>query len=317
MKSLLLSFTLAIKFCIFQNKSSLLIEAGCREKIWHSEDDDTKIFDWSSHGTLLEEGVCIGKDYQKHFVPEKGITKVYTTFEYQKVRDIKSKDHTMFVDLSITMRWLDPNIRTKFSEKDIEKGAVILSPEKADLIWTPDVYVWNRTDFKKDHTAVIKSKILTSHQIKADESSKYKAVVEEKYEIKAIVFCKFRFDRYPLDDQTCNVTIGSSSTEAIFVLYDNDFQYHVTTSYLADGRNMTITFFDEGLHENGKNTIGIKVHMTWMKEGMMMKYYIPCILIVIVSEIGFAIPITAIPGRVALLVTQFLTLMNLFINQSV
>ena len=38
---------------------------------------------------------------------------------------------------------------------------------------------------------------------------------------------------------------------------------------------------------------------------------------VLVSEIGFVVPITAIPGRVALLVTQFLTLVNLFIYQMV
>ena len=49
----------------------------------------------------------------------------------------------------------------------------------------------------------------------------------------------------------------------------------------------------------------------------MMKYYIPTMAVVLVSEIGFVIPLTAIPGRVALLVTQFLTLVNLFIYQMV
>ena len=38
-------------------------------------------------------------------------------------------------------------------------------------------------------------------------------------------------------------------------------------------------------------------------------------MIVLVAEIGFIIPASAIPGRVALLVTQFLTLINLFIHQ--
>ena len=39
--------------------------------------------------------------------------------------------------------------------------------------------------------------------------------------------------------------------------------------------------------------------------------------IVVVSIMGFIIPASAIPGRVALLVTQFLTLINLFIYQMV
>ena len=294
-----------------------MIEAGCREKIWQSDEDGTRTFYWSSHGKLLEEGVCIGKDYRKDFVPEKGKTKVYTTFEYQNVRDIKSKHHTMFVDLSLTMRWIDPNIRTNLSDKNIEKGEVILSPEAVAMIWTPDLYVWNRTEFKKEHISLLKSKILSDHKFKEVINPKGKTVVEQKYEIKAIVFCKFHFSLYPMDEQSCNVALGSSSYEAIFTLYDNDLQYHVTTHYETDGRNVTIAYFDRGFLEKGNNTIGIKVHMTWKKQGVMMRYYIPCIMIVIVSEIGFLIPITAIPGRVGLLVTQFLTLVNLLIYQSV
>ena len=294
-----------------------MIEAGCREKIWYSEDDGTQTFYWSSHGKLLEEGVCIGKDYRKYFVPEKGKTKVYTTIEYQKVRDIRSGHHAMSVDLSLTMRWIDPNIRTNLSDKNIEKGEVILSPEAVAMIWTPDLYVWNRTEFKKEHIFLWKSKILSDHKFKEVINPKGKTVVEQKYEIKAIVCCKFQFSHYPMDEQICKVALGSSSYEAIFTLYDTDLQYHVTTDYEADGRIVLIKYFDEGFLENGNNTIGIKVHMTWKMQGMMMRYYIPCIMIVIVSEIGFVIPITAIPGRVGLLVTQFLTLVNLLIYQSV
>ena len=47
------------------------------------------------------------------------------------------------------------------------------------------------------------------------------------------------------------------------------------------------------------------------------QYYIPCITIVIATSFSFIIPLSAIPGRVALIVTQFLTLTNIFINQVV
>ena len=43
----------------------------------------------------------------------------------------------------------------------------------------------------------------------------------------------------------------------------------------------------------------------------------PCIAIVIATSFSFIIPLSAIPGRVALIVTQFLTLTNIFINQMV
>ena len=176
-----------------QNVSTLLIEAGCREKIWSSEKDPDQKFHWSSHGKLLEEGVCIGKDYRKNFVPEKGVTKVYTTIEYQKVRDISAPRQKLLADLSLTMRWLDPNIRTNFSKQDIENGGVILDSESIAMIWTPDLYVWNRTRYKDSELSHIKSMILTDHHIKRMENSNRKTVVEQKYEIKAYVFCKFDF----------------------------------------------------------------------------------------------------------------------------
>ena len=49
----------------------------------------------------------------------------------------------------------------------------------------------------------------------------------------------------------------------------------------------------------------------------IMECYLPCIAIVIVSHISFILPLDAIPGRVALLVTQFLTLTNICIHQQV
>ena len=63
--------------------------------------------------------------------------------------------------------------------------------------------------------------------------------------------------------------------------------------------------------------IKMAIKMTRLGTSYMVEYYLPCIGIILVSEIGFVIPVTAIPGRIGLLVTQFLTLTNLFIHQMV
>ena len=119
-----------------------------------------------------------------------------------------------------------------------------------------------------------------------------------------------------MDKQNCNVTINSGSNEAIFVLNDQNGAYHSSTSYKALNLEMTTTFFDEKIN-NGRNRIGFKIQMKRQIQSFLMKYYVPCMAIVIVSEIGFVVPLTALPGRAALLVTQFLTLVNLFIYQMV
>ena len=49
----------------------------------------------------------------------------------------------------------------------------------------------------------------------------------------------------------------------------------------------------------------------------LYQIYLPCFAIVIVSMISFLIPLTAIPGRVTLIVTIFLTITHIFMKQLV
>ena len=89
-----------------------------------------------------------------------------------------------------------------------------------------------------------------------------------------------------------------------------------------------ITHFDlsakELLEDETKNgyfdnlkEVGFNLTMKRVQQPYLLKYYLPCIAIVTVTQISFYIPPDAIPGRVALLVTQFLTLTNLFISEQV
>ena len=77
-----------------------------------------------------------------------------------------------------------------------------------------------------------------------------------------------------------------------------------------------MTLFDQKTGM-GTNYIGIKIELDRKLSSFMLQYYIPCITIVMISDLSFVIPVTAIPGRTALLVTLFLTLINLFIHEMV
>jgi hypothetical protein len=85
-------------------------------------------------------------------------------------------------------------------------------------------------------------------------------------------------------------------------------------------------FYDEYLHEDLKNEsdhskyweiIGFKVKMERKIAPFIMKYYLPAAGIVLVSQISFLISPNQLPGRVALLVTLFLVLTNIFTRQQV
>jgi hypothetical protein len=63
--------------------------------------------------------------------------------------------------------------------------------------------------------------------------------------------------------------------------------------------------------------VGFQVEMKRKMSPFVMKYYLPAAGIVIVSEMSFLISPSQLPGRVALLVTLFLVLTNIFTRQQV
>ena len=181
----------------------------------------------------------------------------------------------------------------------------------------------NRKSFqiKDEWATLITTRLLASKDIDRLEgmnSGNQKTViptVEMKYEVKTTVYCKdWSYKDYPMDTQTCDISFGSAPGSSIFTLYKEPGIYRHPNAYRAVNFNITIDFFEKNTSHHG-NYVGMKIIMKRLEMSFLLKYYAPCAAIVLVSEIGFIIPVTVIPGRVALLVTQFLTLINLFIYE--
>ena len=85
------------------------------------------------------------------------------------------------------------------------------------------------------------------------------------------------------------------------------------------GYDITVTFDSGELTEDLHNAsyVEIKFQMRRNSRPFVIQYYLPCIGIVIVSQVSFIIPASSIPGRVGLVATQFLTLTNIFISEMV
>ena len=295
------------------------MEAGCRAPDW--KDKNYEKYEWKADGQLLANGVCISAGVQTHLVPGPGKTKVRCKFDHSRVRKVDSRGQTISTDLTITMKWWDPNIKNKSPKKKDEMTEIVLSPNSIKKIWTPDLMIENLKSFKIEEEWI---KLVSSKILIADESNRLRqkrnpqANVQITYEIKASTYCIFDHSKYPFDQQNCSLTIGSSSAGAIFVLEDNDHKLSTGNStYAASSFHVSTKFFDDKLHKFGNNTIGIHFIMSHSTIPYLVKYYIPCNAIVIISMMSFTIPLTAIPGRIGLLVTQFLTLTNLFIYEMV
>ena len=249
---------------------------------------------------------------------------MYTTIEHQRVREVDDKKGFISIDMILTMIWIDPRIRYRFSTENLLSGGLFLGSDASSKYWIPDLHVDDRVSFKEDEewNSLISSKIaLPNNFNRQNETTQIfnpnaDTVVEMRRELKVSVYCRFELATYPMDQQTCGLKIGSASKSVTFVLYDKTGTIHQEDEYESDNFNNSVRFFDGNLN-HGRNRVGMVIEMCRLQTSFIFMYYIPSISIVSVSLIGFVIPITAIPGRVGLLVTQFLTLTNLFIYQMV
>ena len=149
-----------------RNESTKMLEAGCKEKDWeYDKNGEPYEYSWKPSGILLETGVCIENTYRKEFVPRKGVTRVHSTIEYQKVRDVDAKKKTISMDFTLTMRWLDKRIKAHLRNNE---SGIVLGPNSVNHIWTPDVRILNRTSFKSKNElfSLVGAKVLTRNETK-------------------------------------------------------------------------------------------------------------------------------------------------------
>ena len=123
----------------------------------------------------LYDGACISYGYQKGEVPFSGgwvgnndtrkelvksrggaiydddefflpYATIYTTITNKQVREISDEKRTVTLDVSLTLMWMDYEIFTyESSTEELLKGKTIneLTPEKARLIWKPDLPIYD------------------------------------------------------------------------------------------------------------------------------------------------------------------------------
>ena len=131
------------------------------------------------------------------------------------------------------------------------------------------------------------------------------------------ISCHFDFSNFPFDTNTCLFELKFRNMDISLAFVKETFATLVRRSDV-DGFKIEV----KAIHT--RNTSFSGMYFTYVEHYIMLQrqapkyfyqYYIPCITIVVASSFSFIIPLSAIPGRVALVVTQFLTLTNILINQ--
>ena len=264
---------------------------------------------------VLVQNVCLMPDYQSSEAPtnDEGITNVAIALHKPSVLEIDERQNTIKLQLVQYLTWWEPRIRANFSDVP-ENGVITLSQDNFQEIWHPDLDMFTE-DLQQwrslNHPILFTKGVV----VRNDELDQNVTELMALKEWKGTLFCKFEFSSFPLDTQHCAFQQrGSLETMHLLVNPSENLENWKQT---VAGFEVTISHVGTFLEYDASGAVGFNITLDRIVNPYLYQYYFPCIAIVVVSQISFIIPLSAIPGRVALVVTQFLTLTNIFIHQMV
>ena len=307
-------------------------------------------------GNKLSRGACVSEQYEKEKVPggiggtennesvETEVIKrggllldreevkvfilpyatIYTTINDKQVREINDKKNTITLDISLTMMWMDIGIFTikldygEENQRLANQTEIEIPPAKASAIWKPELPIYHLYDYKAfiDSLHMVSLKILRTNHLD-NKLCMDGPMLRYQIEAKATFYCEFDFSAYPMDHSNCKFRFGGQRSNLKFTLHDPKNTAHKVQKSHASNFNILVSTAEDEHVTATENSIGLDISVQRVLQPFILKYYIPCIIIVLVSQCSFIIPLDALPGRVALVVTQLLTLTSLFIHQMV
>jgi len=263
---------------------------------------------------------CLPRDYnrEKHpFTYSHMINKTLPwnydfKFVVEEISNINDKAQTMSISMYFGVSWLDPRLTINYTASEWRevktgpKDEVNVSPESLKYIWYPELEIYGLEKFGRQRVL----KEMSGVRIRRNKTIHYELGV------RITISCRMMFDDYPLDAHTCQFQVGS--------YYDTNKTVKCSSEYVYDeSRQRSLQHFIEfePLPEKDTSVVlpsgayaacGFQIRLVRKTMQYLVQVYLPSCMFVVVSWVSFLIKPEVVPGRMALLVTLFLVLINIF-----
>ena len=235
-------------------------------------------------------------------------------FHIFDVKEVNDKKQTIGISMYFGLKWKEPRLVINDSASDWNDtkfglpDTVDIAPEVLKNLWNPDLEIYGMEEY--DSKSALKA--MSSIKINKNRNIEYSARVDIS------ISCKMDFDKYPLDEQRCPFRIGS--------YYSAEDTVNCTSVYeFDDDRQRSLQYYlkVEPLPEDyrifvyeGKRYAVCGVHLVLdrTREQIFFQVYLTSTMFVVVSWVSFIIKPDVVPGRMGVLVTIFLVLINIFNN---
>ena len=264
------------------------------------------------NGEILESGVCKVAGYRSDLMPDQNLN-IFVVLTHQSIHDINDNRNTFTMNMTMKLYWRDPGIMARFDGVDKQRGYIPLSTKTITKIWTPEIFVFNMSDYREfiDSQHVSGGKLFPSNKTKSLVQNN-DGIIEMTMSFRATIYCQFDFTNYPVDKSRCSFAFGSQ--------YD-DISYTSLHQELTNNRSFTdlyecsMNLSNRSLFQNASLTshISINVLMKRIFRPFMYRYYVPVVTAVIISGLGQVfIPTKCVSGKIMLSATIFLLVRSVF-----
>ena len=252
--------------------------------------------------------ICLPKDYDRLTRPylDKPI-EVRVDLDVLQVLEINDIEFTLSFSMYFGVRWEEPRLIANSSNEIY----VPVDISFFDELWVPDVYIYHLKQIRR-------YKIFTDFAGLFVVNS---STILYSHEVHVTIYCPMRYEKYPLDTQLCPFHIGSYAFDMKSMVFNNEvlqydnsrkntiLDYHVEIIPLNEAERIYY-WLDIGNY----SLTGFQLKLTRNHMKYLLNYFLPSGLFVVVSWSSFLIPPEIVPGRMTLLVTLFLVLINIFNN---
>ena len=268
---------------------------------------------------------CLPEEYSKFELPMKvGVNNIGVSIHIDEVLRINDKDYSITFSCYFNVKWPESRIRLRQdfgveqakslgTNVNITNNPDIMVPMNLEMVnhlWLPNIFIYNLKTYK---VMDVLNK-LAGLWVGGDYAVTYSQSTHITF------ICPMHFDKFPLDTQRCKFQVGSYSYDDTIMVFKTETAGYLATTGNSIALDYAITI--QGLSDEDKvfqggamgnfSLAGFEMILSRYVSTYIITYYLPSGLFVIVSWISFLIPMDVIPGRMALLVTLFLVLVNIF-----
>ncbi|XP_078039944.1 pH-sensitive chloride channel 2 isoform X1 [Augochlora pura] len=238
--------------------------------------------------------------------------KVYVRAYIYTIKSNMAKTLQFDVHMILQYRYLDN--RLKFADIAPRLNQIYGGHHVHDIIWTPAVYVSN------ERSSALVGTNVKDLLVSVDPMG----LVTLNTRLQVTLNCGLRLEKFPFDVQECPLIFESWTYDVndMMLIWDRDpiilaDELHLTEYKLVDKWvNKTDVFYTTmeqhyGHFAGNFSTISITFKLAREMGFFMMDYYIPSILIVVISWVSFWLHMDASPPRIVLGTNTILTFMTL------